>query len=319
MNTLKNHRLSVIATCALLALGACGGGSDGAPGIAGSVGANGAVGAPGLAGSSLLSGTGNPSSDVGNNGDFFLNATTGTLFGPKVGGSWPTKGLTLMGATGPAGVPGPVLSPRTSLQTATNPAGTPAFMAPEQAEGKTSTVGPAADIYSLGAILYDLICGRPPFVGSVVEVLHSVRAVEPVAPRRRDAAIPRDLETICLKALAKDPTVAFLPAAILARRLKARLHQSHRFGHSSFHWDVFHSNKNSLQTRYLLRAAASHSNKLRRLIWLAVSFKTLLANAEEAHIVISPLIRRGSSRSGAARTTPSPPSDGGEGRGEEVL
>lgn len=98
--------------------------------------------------------------------------------------------------------------------------GTPAFMAPEQAAGKTSTVGPAADIYSLGAILYDLLCGRPPFVGSVAEVLHAVRATEPVAPRKRNAAIPRDLETICLKSLAKDPARRYSTAKEMAEDLE---------------------------------------------------------------------------------------------------
>ena len=117
MKNLKKYPLSAISACVLITLGACGGGSEGvpgAPGVAGtvgSVGANGAVGAPGLAGSSLLGGSANPGSDVGSSGDFFLNTTTGTLFGPKAGGAWPATGLTLMGATGPAGAAGPQGAP----------------------------------------------------------------------------------------------------------------------------------------------------------------------------------------------------------------
>jgi serine/threonine protein kinase len=82
--------------------------------------------------------------------------------------------------------------------------GTPSYMAPEQAHGRLHEVGPATDVYSLGAILYELLTGRPPFRGqSTLETLDQVRTREPVPPRRRQSGIPSELDAICLKCLEK--------------------------------------------------------------------------------------------------------------------
>ena len=94
--------------------------------------------------------------------------------------------------------------------------GTPAYMAPEQASGERERIGPHTDVYALGAILYDLLCDHPPFTGSVSEVLRRVQTEDPVPPRRSRPHVPRGLETICLKALSKEPSRRYASAAALA-------------------------------------------------------------------------------------------------------
>ncbi len=91
--------------------------------------------------------------------------------------------------------------------------GTPSYMPPEQALGQTDKIGPLADVYSLGAILYCMITGRPPFqAANVVDTLKEVVDSEPVTPRTLDSKIPLDLETICLKCLEKNPAGRYASA-----------------------------------------------------------------------------------------------------------
>jgi serine/threonine protein kinase len=102
--------------------------------------------------------------------------------------------------------------------------GTPSYMAPEQADPTMNEIGPATDLYALGAILYEMLTGRPPFQGSnFIDTRHQIRTVPPTPPSRLEPSTPRDLEAICLKCLEKEPSRRYSNALALARDLEAFL------------------------------------------------------------------------------------------------
>ncbi len=111
--------------------------------------------------------------------------------------------------------------PRTSDLTLTGQVlGSPNYLAPEQAAGRQAAVGPASDVYALGAMLYHLVSGRPPFqADALTTLLRQVMETEPVALRLLNASIPRDLETICLKCLEKEPSRRYASAQAAADEL----------------------------------------------------------------------------------------------------
>src|SRR5262249_28579705 len=99
--------------------------------------------------------------------------------------------------------------------------GTPAYMAPEQAAGQIHLLDRPTDVYGLGAILYEILTGRVPFSGAdSQEVLRKVKQEEPPPPRQRCPDVPRPLEAVCLRAMAKDPARRYASAADLAGDLK---------------------------------------------------------------------------------------------------
>jgi WD40 repeat protein/tetratricopeptide (TPR) repeat protein len=99
--------------------------------------------------------------------------------------------------------------------------GTPPYMAPEQAAGRKDRIGPCTDVYGLGAVLYEMLTGRPPFQGETdLDVLTHVLEDDPVAPRRLNSRVPRDLEKVCLKCLDKDRGRRYASAEALAQDLE---------------------------------------------------------------------------------------------------
>src|SRR5207244_9010494 len=95
------------------------------------------------------------------------------------------------------------------------------YMAPEQAAGHSAAIGPLVDVYALGAILYEMLTGRPPFEApEPMTTILQVLSLEALPPRQLQPAVPRDLETICLKCLRKEPAARYPSAAGLATDLE---------------------------------------------------------------------------------------------------
>jgi tetratricopeptide (TPR) repeat protein len=116
--------------------------------------------------------------------------------------------------------------------------GTPGYMAPEQVGGDKGELGPATDVYALGAILYELLCGQPPFQGDIaLETLMHVRTLEPKRPTQLQKDVPRDLETICLKCLQKEPLRRYQSARAMADDLNRYLQNEPIQARPISHWE----------------------------------------------------------------------------------
>ena len=103
--------------------------------------------------------------------------------------------------------------------------GTPDYMAPEQIEPGTRHIGPSVDIHALGAILYYLVAGRPPFAApTMLETLAQVKQADPVSPSQLNPSVPRDLSIICVRCLEKQPERRYATAEALADDLRRFLH-----------------------------------------------------------------------------------------------
>src|SRR5262249_47879946 len=139
-------------------------------------------------------------------------AEEGAFFEPKIADFGLAR---LLDREADAPAPGPSVSGA--------PVGTPPYMAPEQVSGMLHAArdGRATDVYALGGILYEALTGRPPFrPATVLEPVERVRPHEPVPPRRLQPKVPRDLETICLACLRKDPQRRYARAGDLAGDLR---------------------------------------------------------------------------------------------------
>ena len=137
--------------------------------------------------------------------------------------------------------------------------GTPSYMAPEQAEGLSDAIGPATDVYALGAILYELLTGRPPFQGGgALETLRQIAAADPTPPSRIVPTVPRDLEAICLKCLEKAPAHRYASATALAddlhRFLEGAPVLAHRLGALQRAWKRVRQHPQTMTLTFVLGA-----------------------------------------------------------------
>ena len=150
--------------------------------------------------------------------------------------------------------------------------GTPLYMAPEQAKGRVEQVGPRADIYALGAILYEMLTGQPPFQAeSVGDVLQRLASQAPTPPRRLRPGLPRNLEAVCLKCLEKDPRRRYRSALALADDLRRFLNgepiRARRVGRLERMWNW--SVRNSTPASFLLTVTVILAIGLPSLLYLS--------------------------------------------------
>jgi serine/threonine protein kinase len=131
--------------------------------------------------------------------------------------------------------------------------GTPTYMAPEQAAGRVEEIGPATDVYALGAILYQLLTGRPPFQGkTALELLEQVRSQNPLPPSRLQPQVPAGLERICLQCLQKEPGQRYRSAEALAADLRRFLEKKWSFGDPHLLWQPATTGSLYLANRWCL-------------------------------------------------------------------